>query len=130
MPWRIYDRYDYRRENTVRGWLESLQKPDRIRMDKKIDLLEANGGELSPGLLAGPLNKSRHIYKLRVNGRVAPRLLLCKGPIQMETEFTLLVGVFERDGELPEGIEQIAEEYRLAIIADPERRCLHERVKR
>jgi len=127
MTWTIYDYVDHRGVNTVKSWMEKeLQKPERVRMTQKIDLLRLNGGQLSPELLAGPLNESRHLYKIRINGRVAPRLLLCKGPLRMESEFTLLLGVSERDGRLPEGAIEKAEQYRQSIIDNPNRRCLHE----
>ena len=127
MSWLIYDYRDHRLENVVNSWLRGLQKPERIRMQKRIDLLRDNGHELCPGL-AGPLKESRHLYKIRVNGRVAPRLLLCKGPINMQTEYTLLLGAFETDDELPSGTVEAAEQNRLEIIADQERRCPHARV--
>lgn len=128
MTWTIYDYRDARGINVIREWLEGLQKPDRIRMVKRIDLLQMNGNELCPGL-AGPLNESKHLYKIKVNGNVAARLLLCKGPIEMETEYTLLYGAFERDDKLPEGAIERAEQNRTEVISDPRgRRCQHERV--
>ena len=99
-------------------------------MNQRIDILETKGKDFCPNL-AGPLRGSPHVYKIRVNGNVAARLLLCKGPIQMETEYTLLMGAFERDDELPEGILERAESLRQEVIANPnERRGLHERAKR
>ena len=99
-------------------------------MNKRIDLLETNGKDLCPGL-AGPLSKSPHLHKIKINGSVAARLLLCKGPIQMETEYTLLLGAFERDDELPEGTLETAESYRQNILRDPKKwRSPHERAKR
>jgi len=99
-------------------------------MNHKIDLLEQNGHELCPGL-ASNLNKAPHLYKIKINGRVAARLFLCKGPINMDTEYTLLLGAFEVDDELPEGTLRIAESYRQEILRDPSnRRGKHERVQR
>jgi hypothetical protein len=86
-----------------------------------------NGHELCPGL-APNLHNARHLHKIKINGRVAARLLLCSGPINMSAEYTLLLGVFERDGELPFGALETAERYRLEIIASSDRRCTHERV--
>lgn len=128
MPWTIYDYRSHRSENIVKVWLEGLQKPDRVRMTKRIDLLLDNGLDLCPGL-AGPLKESSHLYKLKVNGRVAARLFLCKGPLTMEAEFTLLWGAFETDNELPPGTVETAEHHRREIIANHQRRCPHERVK-
>ena len=99
-------------------------------MNQKIDMLEQKGKDLCPGL-AGPLLGSPHLYKIRVNGNVAPRLLLCKGPIHMEAEYTLLLGEFERGDRLPEGTLERAEAFRHEIIANPhERWSSHERATR
>jgi hypothetical protein len=99
-------------------------------MNQRIDILGLKGKDFCPGL-AGPLHGSPHLYKIRINGRVAARLLLCKGPISMETEFTFLLGAFEVDDELPEGTLETAESYRQAIILNPaQRRGPHERAKR
>lgn len=130
MLWTLHDYRDYRGYNPARQWCERLQKPDLARMNQRIDLLGEKGKDFCPGLV-GPLHGSPHLYKIKINGRVAARLLLCKGPISMETEFTLLLGVFEVDDELPEGTLEIAESYRQAIILNPtQRRGPHERAKR
>lgn len=127
MAWTVYDFVSRRGENIVKLWLESLEKQDRIRMTKRLDDLRDHGHELCPNLV-GPVGP--HIYKIRVNGRQAPRLFLCKGPLSMDTEYTLLWGAFERDGELPEGTIERADENRNEVIASPKtRRCPHERVK-
>jgi hypothetical protein len=78
--------------------------------------------------LAGPICDS--IYKLKVKGNVQLRPLLCKGPINNDEEFTLLIGAKEVQGELqPDGVEYKAIERREGVIADPEnRRCDHERI--
>src|SRR5215467_14566416 len=108
MPWKIYDHRDRRGQNPVLAWCVRLEKKDLARMNQRIDILEEKGKDLCPGL-AGPLHGSPHLYKIKVNGNVAPRLLLCKGPIDMEAEYTLLLGEFERDDELPEGTLERAE---------------------
>jgi hypothetical protein len=130
MTWTLYDYRDKRDENPVRAWCERLQKPDLARMNQRIDLLSEKGKDFCPGL-AGPLRGSPHLYKIKVNGRVAARMILCKGPIDMEGEYTLLLGAFERDDELPVGTLETAEMYRREIILDPtQRRTLHERAKK
>jgi|SRR5208337_3297029 len=130
MPWVLYDYRDQRGTNPVREWCEQLQKPDLARMNQRIDLLAEKGKDFCPGL-AGPLHGSPHLYKVKINGSVAARLLLCKGPISMETEYTLLLGAFERDEELPEGTLETAESYRQVIILNPRnRRGPHERAKK
>jgi len=130
MPWTIYDYRDRRNRNPVKEWCESLQKKDLARLNQRIDILAQSGHDLCPGL-ASNLHGAPHLYKLRINGSVAVRLFLCKGPINMNTEYTLLHGAFERDDELPPGTLETAEEYRQEIIRDPvNRRGLHERAKK
>lgn len=69
-----------------------------------------------------------HIYKLRMNGDRALRPLLCKGPIDMDREHTLLLGAIEVNSVLDTDAED-AEAIRSAILADEKRRMPHERYK-
>ena len=91
-------------------------------MVRKLDALRENGPDLSNDLLSD--TPSRHIKKIRLNGRVAPRLLLCRGPVNMTArEFTLLFGCTERDRRFvpPNAIER-AEEHRTFVVANPTKR--------
>jgi hypothetical protein len=126
MSWTLYDYVDRRGRNDIAQWCRGLQKNDRIRLVKRMDLLAESGHELCPGL-AGPVHNSSHLYKIKVNGSLAVRLLLCKGPLSMDDEYTFLLGAFERDDELPPGTLETAEERRTEILQDKNRRCLHER---
>lgn len=121
--WRLFDYRDARNENIILNWLNDLQKPDRARMDRKLQALQDNGPNLSSELLSD--TPSRHIKKIRLNGRVAPRLLLCRGPVVMDGEFTLLFGATERDRKfVPPNAIGIADENRDRVVADP----VHRRV--
>jgi hypothetical protein len=120
--WDIYDYVDHRECNVIEDWLNGLQVPERARMLRKLDALRENGPDLSSDLLSD--TPSRHIKKIRLNGRVAPRLLLCRGPVDMiAREFTLLFGCTERDRRFvpPNAIEK-AEEHRKFVIANPSKR--------
>ena len=102
-----------------------LQKPERARIMRKLDALRKNGDELSTDLLSD--TPKPHIKKVRLNGRVAPRLLLCRGPLDMQREFTLLFGCTERDRKfVPSNALEKAEEHREFVITD----ALRRRVKR
>lgn len=130
MPWALYDYRDHRGQNPIKDWCERLQKSDLAKMNQRIDLLEKNGHELCPGLGIN-LRGFPHLYKIKVNGQVAARLFFCKGPVDMEIEYTLLLGEFERDNKLPKGTLETAEAYRQEIIANPRiRRGQHERAKK
>jgi hypothetical protein len=99
-------------------------------MNQKIDRLGKVGHELCPGLGIN-LHGAPHLYKIKINRSVAARLIFCKGPIDMETEYTFLLGAVERDNKLPEGTLKTAESYRQETISDPRnRRLRHERVAR
>jgi hypothetical protein len=120
--WDIYDYIDHRDCNVIEDWLDGLQVPERARMLRKLDALRENGPDLSSDLLSD--TPSRQIKKIRLNGRVAPRLLLCRGPVDMSArEFTLLFGCTERDRRFvpPNAIEK-AEERRRLVIANPSKR--------
>jgi hypothetical protein len=122
--WAIFDYLDDTGVNVITEWLSELQKPERARMDRKIDALHLNGSNLSSDLLSDSSDKN--IKKIRVNGRVALRLFLCRGPIDVQSEFTLLIGVIEKDRKVPTNTVPQAVERRKRVIADHKRRTLHE----
>ena len=128
MQFALFDFLDDRGRNIISEWTRELQKPERARLDQKLDMLQQVGNELPPKLLAD--SGVRHIKKLRINGRVALRPMLCKGPIENDQEFTLLCGAQERDRRLipPDAVQQAALN-RHIVIEDPERRCFHGRIK-
>src|ERR1035437_4204722 len=126
MSWTLYDYVDGRGQNVIADWCRGLQKTDRIKLVKRMDTLAESGHALCPGL-AGPVHNSPHLYKIKVNGNVAVRLFLCKGPSFMDSEYTFLRGAFENDDELPLGTLEVAEERRADILRNRNRRCLHER---
>lgn len=109
-----------------------LTTRDRAALNQKLDRLHQLDFDLAIGtkLLAGPIAKQRHIYKLVIHGDVMLRPLLCRGPIDPETEYTLLLGAIERGGKLPKEAPQHAEENRLIVLKDLSRRVSHERIPR
>ena len=92
MSWKLYDYVDNRDINQFRDWCQRLQKPELAKVEQRLLMLEKHGPDLAPQMLAGPLKGWSHIYKLKFNGRTAPRPLLCKGPVDPNLEFTLLMG--------------------------------------
>jgi hypothetical protein len=126
-----FELYDYVARdgtNAFKAWTKTLQKDELAKLNQKLDMLRREP-ELPPLLLAGPLER-KPIYKLRINGRVALRPMLCKGPIDNDSEFTLLMGATERDRVLdPEDAVDQAADRRAEVIANPtRRRTPHERV--
>jgi hypothetical protein len=120
--WDIYDYLDHR-GNVIEDWLNNeLQVPERARIMRKLDALHDNGPDLSSELLSD--TPSPHIKKIRVNGQVAPRLLICRGPVNITgREYTLLFGCTERDRKfVPPNALARAEENREFVIAQPLKR--------
>lgn len=128
MSWIIYEFLNARGRGIIEEWLEGerFQKAAIIRLNQKLDLLEQSGPELSPNLLAG--TGKRHIYKLKVKApKMQLRPLLCRGPVSMDTEFTLLLGAVERNNKLlPAAALERAADNRGTILNNPQRRRLHE----
>jgi hypothetical protein len=126
--WRLFDYLNRRGDNEIAKWTKELQKPQRVRLRQKLDLLAQAGSDLPPQLLAG--TGVPHIYKLKVQGNPKLRPLLCKGTVDNENEFTLLLGAFEIQWEYdPKDALAKAVERREELLNDPSRRCKHERVK-
>jgi hypothetical protein len=119
-----------RSENVILRWVkdEKLTKRDRAVLNQKLDRLRQMDFELAIGtkLLAGPIHK--HIYKLVIHGDVMLRPMLCRGPIDNASEYTLLLGAIERNWKLPPGASQQAEQNRLVVMQEPKRRRPHERI--
>jgi hypothetical protein len=128
MSWNLYDFTNERGESILQEWIERerLSRRDVGQLRQKLDMLIIAGPALPPKLLAGPIYK--HIYKLIIHGDRMLRPFLCKGPFNMETEFTLLLGAIEADRELDHDPKE-AESNRIILLGDPARRRNHERYK-
>jgi len=126
----IFSLFDYTSENSnneIKEWTKGLQKTDRAKLNAKLDMLASKGHELFPHVLTD--TPTPGILKLRVKGKVQLRPMLCKGPINNEKEYTLLIGATERDSKfVPDKADQTANQRKKIIIENPNRRCSHERV--
>jgi hypothetical protein len=134
MVWNIFDAIDKNDDSNIVVWIlkERITKRDIGQLNQKIDMLERNGPDLPPKLLAGPIKSKRnkklvsHIYKLIIHGDRMLRPMLCKGPIDVPNEFTMLVGAIEVGEKLDTDSED-AETIRLSIIKNNQLRKDHER---
>jgi hypothetical protein len=128
MSWDLYDFTNARGESLLKEWVERerLSRRDLGQLHHKLDMLVTAGPSLPPKLLAGPVHK--HIYKLIIHGERMLRPFLCKGPFNMDTEFTLLLGAIETDWKLDHDPKE-AESNRIILLGDPGRRRRHERYK-
>lgn len=128
--WLLYDYIDARNINDFQKWTQCLESRYRAMLNRKLKALEDETERgLLPGLIDGPLKGHPHIYKLRLGGRVRLRPMLCKGPVNNDTELTLLIGATERDSKFdPINAPVLAVARRDEIINDIKRRCKHVKV--
>lgn len=126
--WRIYEYIENKNygKSTIGMWLdrEDIQARDRGQLQQKLDMLAVSGMSLSPGVLAGPIASKlkkkgfqSHIYKLVIHGQRMLRPMLCRGPLELDSEFTLLIGAIEKDGILNVDASE-AEDRRQEVIED------------
>jgi hypothetical protein len=120
----LYDFVDEDSKNVISSWRDGLTIRSKAQLDNKLHMLEISGSSLPPKLLAGPIKKTGHIYKLIIHADVMLRPMLCRGPFEMDTEFTLLVGAKEIQGKLIPGPES-AVKNRATLLADRRRRIPH-----
>jgi hypothetical protein len=129
MTWTLYDYIDGQGNNDFVAWSKDLQKPELAKLNRRLKALEDNGPALAPQMLAGPLTGYPHIWKLKINGKIALRPLLCKGPLNNEIEFTLLKGAFEVGYQWqPASAPGEAVNRRDIVLRDAKRRTPHVKV--
>lgn len=125
--WLLFD-YQSEKGNEILKWTLGLEKRQRVKLNAKLDMLQQTGSSLMPQLLA--LTGVPHIFKLRVQGNPKLRPLLCKGTVDNENEFTILIGAFELQWQYdPKDALTKAVERREELLNDPSRRCKHVKVK-
>ena len=124
MAFSVYDFTDGDGNSVIVQWRNGLTNRSKAQFDNKLHLLQVSGSDLPPKLLAGPIKKTGHIYKLVIHSDVMLRPMLCKGPVSMNSEFTLLVGAKEIQGKLTPGPES-AVANRNILLVDRKRRIPH-----
>lgn len=134
--WILYDYVSERGRNEIAEWTRRLQKPQRVKLRSKLDMLSTAGPDLPPGLLMK--TEVPYIRKVKVQGNPKLRPMICEGPVSIinqetgenEQSFTLLIGAKEIAWEFePPGADIEAGIRRESVINDPERRRRkHERV--
>ncbi|MEA2162295.1 MAG: hypothetical protein QOK37_422 [Thermoanaerobaculia bacterium] len=128
--WKV-ELFDYRDEkgrNDVKRWMLEQEKRQRAQVNLKLDMLRKYGNDVGSNVL---LRMSATIFKLKGKTKgVQLRPMLCKGPVDDDREFTILIGATEIDWKLvPADAVVRAERRRDEIIRDPKgRRQKHERV--
>lgn len=132
LPLKLWDFLSDKGENVILKWVkdDKISVKDRAKLNQRLDRLVQMDFDtaIKTSMLAGPINKSKHIYKLRVFGEVMLRPMLCKGPVNKEAEYTLLLGAVETGDELPPRAVDKAIANRDELIRNPEQRCAHVRI--
>jgi len=128
----VFALYDYVSEsgtNEFKDWTEGLQSKERAKLNEKLDKLQEHGDALYPHMLTG--TDVAGIQKLRVQGGVKLRPLLCKGPVAIAAEYTLLMGAKEVGSKwVPKSAPKTANDRKSAVSVSPAtRRKPHERVR-
>lgn len=128
MSFKLFDYCSLQGKNEFKVWAQKLQSAERGKLRSKLDMLEQNGDGLFPELLSA--TNTPGILKLRIKGKVQLRPMLCRGPVSVGQEYTLLLGAIEVGGELdPVLADAIAMQHKEAVLAAPTtRRIDHERV--
>ncbi|NOT15348.1 MAG: hypothetical protein HOP21_07200 [Methylotenera sp.] len=128
MPYKLFDYVNAAGENEIKKWISSLEKKHRAKLNQKLDTLKIHGKTLLPELLSRTSESG--IYKIRVHGNVQLRPLLCEGTVDVNSEFTLLLGAKEiGDKWVPKGAPTKANEIKSIVLGNPQnRRVNHERV--
>jgi hypothetical protein len=117
--WQLFDYLDSHGRNVMQGWAMGLGDERRARLDLRIEVLERSGDSLPPKLITPTSGKPkyRNILEMRVNGPVALRPMLCRGPFAMRSEFTFLFGAEERDRKyVPLYAPKQADKNRLVLL--------------
>lgn len=128
MPFQLYDYVNHHGQNEFKDWTENLQKPHRAKLNEKLDKLALYGDTLYPHMLTD--TDIPGIQKLRSKGNVQLRPLLCRGPVKIKHEYTLLMGAKEVGSKWqPKEAPSLAKGKKNEVIGDPSnRRTEHETV--
>ena len=124
-----FDIFNFIRANGVNDfdkWWSKLQKKERTKLAHKIDMLELYGDALHPHMLSD--SPVPGIQKIRVQGNPKLRPLVCKGPQNIQTEYTILLGAKEVGSAWnPVDAPETANGNKQSLTADKTRRVRHEK---
>jgi hypothetical protein len=127
-----YELYEFlttRDRPIIHEWVKQarLTTRDRAALNLRFKRIRQVDFDLARGtLFNGPIHK--HVYKCVIHGEVMLRPMLCRGPFDLEVDYTLLLGAIERNWKLPKGAVEQAEQNRDTIIGMPTRRTRHETI--
>lgn len=127
MSYNLFDYLDAKGFNQIKIWTAGLQKKEKAKFNARTDMLQKMGDELMPDPLSD--TKAPGVKKLKIHGKVQLRPMLCKGPIDIDIEYTFLLGAIEKDSKLePKDADKKAAVIKKTVQQNPTRRRAHERV--
>src|SRR5712692_5928531 len=98
---KLYDYVDARGKNVILEWTRTLGPKEWAKIRNKLERLEeVDDPSILPGLIKGPIQGEKEIFKLQIGGSGSGRALrpmICRGPYKKNEELTLLAGAEERD---------------------------------
>jgi hypothetical protein len=126
--------FEYQRENgrgCITDWLRGFSAGPRARFHVRLDQIELHGvGEsveetkmICPHIADG-------FYKVKVKSVPVLRPFLCRGPVEMSSEVTFLIGAIEEDDQLYPPRAEILDCCRIRrseVVADATRRQPYDR---
>jgi hypothetical protein len=129
--WKLFDYINRRGVNEIAEWASRLQKPERIKLRSKLDMLAKAGGDLPPDLLMK--TEVAYIYKLKVQGNPKLRPMIFRQHLTFteqdtgdeidEEVYVVLIGAKEISWEFePRGADISAGSRRLEVINNPTER--------
>ena len=128
---RLWDYQPGTGKNEIRAWAQALSVRERAQLNQKLDMVTCVNLETARSLrfLVGVSGDHHNLYRLIVHSDHMLSPILCWGPIEPQTEITLLCGAVEKDFDLePVSAVERAEAYRTAILSTKGRnRICHER---
>ncbi len=120
----LFDYVDAHGANCFYEWWRGLQKKEQGKLRARMNMLRDYGEDLRPQILSD--TDVPGILKIRVPGNVALRPLLCKGPHNNDSEFTMLMGATERDFVLvPSNAVETANGRKTVVANNINRRIKH-----
>ena len=130
MAYQLFDYVNHKGENEFKKWTEGLEPTLRAKLNQKLDMLKLQGEDLLPVTLTD--SGVPGILKIRVQGGVKLRPLLCRGPRNIDAEFTLLMGAKEVGSKWdPTLAPEKAQQKKQELLSDLDnRRVSHERINK
>jgi hypothetical protein len=116
-------------ENRFHEWGRRLSMSDQARLQQKLDRLRQVSLDLATHARLVSGYRGENLFRILIHPPAGPSALMCKGPVGMDREYTLLAGENGRDTGLIRGVRKVAQHRRALVGSSPrEYRIRHERI--